>query len=70
MPQKKERKKRDQMINELKIGNKIITLSGIYGEITKVEDDFIMVKIGENTKVKMTRSAVSTVVMEKKEDKK
>ena len=62
MPQRKERKKREEMLKNVKTGDKIITTSGIYGEIVKVENDHIMVKVSDNnTKLKMLKSAVSVI---------
>jgi len=62
MPQRKERKKREEMLKNVKVGDKIITTSGIYGEIVKVENDHIMVKVSDNnTKLKMLKSAISVI---------
>ena len=41
MPQRKQQKKRGQMPNALKKGDKVITIGGIHGEITKIDGDDI-----------------------------
>ncbi len=63
MPQRKERKKREALLQNVKPGDKIITTGGIYGEISKVENDHIIVKVSENnTKLKMLKSAISVIL--------
>ena len=58
-PQKKEQKKRAEMLSSLKRGAKIVTLGGICGEITKVNEHNIMLKIAEGIEVKVIKGAVS-----------
>ncbi|MDD4320240.1 MAG: preprotein translocase subunit YajC [Acidaminococcaceae bacterium] len=60
-PQKKEQKKRTEMLNALKRGNKVVTLGGICGEITKVNENNVMLKIAEGLEVKVIKGAVSHV---------
>ena len=49
------------MLNSLKVGTKIVTIGGIYGEITKITDDKISVKIADNVEIKILRSAVGNL---------
>ena len=60
-PQIKKQKSQQKMIDELKKGDEIVTSGGIHGVITNLKDDVISVKIAENVKVELTRSAVSRV---------
>ena len=61
-PASKQRKKTQEMLSSLKKGDKVITTGGIYGTIQGVEPDAVYLKIAENVKVKVSRSAVSGVV--------
>jgi preprotein translocase subunit YajC len=61
-PANKQRKKTQEMLNSLKKGDRVVTTGGIYGTIQGVEADVIYLKIAENVKVKVTRSAISGVV--------
>jgi len=61
-PANKQRKKTQEMISSLKKGDRVITTGGIYGTVQGVEADAVYLKIAENVKVKVTRSAVSGVV--------
>lgn len=58
-PQKKQAKQKQLMLNALKKGDKVITSSGIIGEVDSFKDnDKIEIKIAQNTKIVMFKSAV------------
>ena len=64
-PQSKQRRERQNMLGNLKKGDKIITQGGMYATILKTEPNYLEVKISEETKVKLQKSAVSEVLIEK-----
>lgn len=66
-PANKQRKKTQEMLSSLKKGDRVITTGGIYGTVQGVEADAVYLKIAENVKVKVTRSAVSGIVSEDSE---
>ena len=69
-PQQKRAKDHKAMVASLKRGDEIITSGGIIGTIDRVmEDDRIEVIIGENTKVQIIRSTI-TSLLKKEEVKK
>ena len=59
--QKKEQKRRQEMIDGVKVGDKVVTIGGIYGEVVTVKEQTFIVKIADNTKVELMKSAVSSV---------
>lgn len=59
-PQKKEQQRRQNMLNSLKKGDKIITIGGIYGTITDISEKTVTVEVAENVEMVMVRSAVSS----------
>lgn len=61
-PANKQRKKQAEMISTLKKGDRVLTTGGIYGTIQGVEPDAVYLKIADNVKVKVARSAISSVV--------
>src|SRR5687768_16396612 len=61
-PANKQRKKTAEMLSALKKGDRVLTTGGIYGTIQGVEPDAVYLKIAENVKVKVARSAISGVV--------
>ena len=54
-------KKLQQMIDNLKVGDKIITSSGIFGTVMSLKNDRIQVRIAENVKVEMSKNAVTAL---------
>ena len=69
-PQQKRVKDHKAMVAALKRGDEIITSGGIIGTIERImEDDRIEVVIGENTKVQIIRSTI-TSLLKKEEVKK
>jgi len=61
-PQQKRQKERAKLLEGVKKGDKIITSGGFHGTVEGVEDDSVLVKIADNVKVKMDKSAIGTIV--------
>lgn len=61
-PQNKERKKLQQMISELKKGDKVVTIGGIYGTVSSVKEQSVILKVDDTCKIEMSKSAVSSVL--------
>ena len=61
-PQQQRQKKHNQMVANLKVNDRIITAGGIYGTIVKVKDDSFMLKITDNVRVELLRSAVGSLI--------
>ena len=59
LPQQRKQKEHKKMIEELKKEDKIITSSGIWGTITRLEKDNASVKIDDNTKIKIQRENIA-----------
>lgn len=66
-PQKKQEKKQKEMLAALQVGDKIVTIGGICGKITKLKDEYVYIETGsvgnpnEKSIIKFERSAVKTV---------
>src|SRR5689334_199199 len=61
-PANKQRRKTQEMLTSLKKGDRVLTTGGIYGTVQGVEADVVYLKIAENVKVKLARSAISGIV--------
>jgi preprotein translocase subunit YajC len=61
-PQKKQRKEQENLMKNLKTGDKVLLSSGILGVIANVKEKTLMVKIADNVKIEVLRSAVGSVV--------
>jgi preprotein translocase subunit YajC len=66
-PANKQRRKTQEMLTSLKKGDRVLTSGGIYGTIQGVEPDVVYLRIAENVKVKVSRSAIASVVTETSE---
>lgn len=58
-PQQKEMKEREEMIEALKKGDKIVTNGGFIVVVYKVEEKFISVKMNDDTIVKITKDSIT-----------
>ncbi len=65
-PQQKKINEHKKMVEALRRGDKIITAGGIYGTITKVEDDVIHVEIASDVCIKLAKDTVSAVISRSK----
>jgi preprotein translocase subunit YajC len=64
-PQQKRAKEREKMLSNIEKGDKVIISGGIHGIIAGLEEKTALVAISENVKVKVERSAISTVLTTK-----
>ena len=61
-PQKKKDKKIKEMLNNLKAGDRICTIGGIYGTITGIKDDTVTLSVGrENMTMVVARWGIRSV---------
>lgn len=65
-PQKKEQKKTQEMIAGIQKGDKIVTIGGIHGVVSSVKDTSIILKVDDNCKIEMSRSAIANVILDEK----
>ena len=65
-PQRKRQKVHAAMLASLKSGDQVITNGGIYGSVTSVKDDRLVIRIAENTKIELSKNFVSSKVDDSK----
>ena len=71
-PQNKKRKETEKMLGALKKGDRVVTIGGIHGTVQSVKETTVIIKVDDNVKLEILRSAVSNVqsaVKEEKEEK-
>jgi len=61
-PQQKRQKSRARLLEGVQKGDKVITSGGVHGTVEGIEDNTILVKVADNVKLKMEKSAISTIV--------
>lgn len=57
-PQMKRQKELRKYREALKKGDKVITTGGIYGRVSEIKDDHVMMEIADNVKIKIDKSAI------------
>ena len=58
-PQVNKQRSEQKFQEELKKGDKIVTIGGMYGKVTGIKDQKIILEISENTKIVIEKSAIS-----------
>ncbi|HEV3409952.1 MAG TPA: preprotein translocase subunit YajC [Chthoniobacterales bacterium] len=60
-PQMRRQKEQQRLVAALKTGDRVVTASGIHGMISNVKDRTVIVKVADNVKIEMEKSAISAV---------
>jgi preprotein translocase subunit YajC len=68
LPAQRRQKKTQTMLSALKTGDKVVTTGGLYGTIVALDGDAVQLRIADQVKVKVARSAVAGLQAEGKED--
>lgn len=63
-PQKKRQQEQQRLISALKTGDKVVTNAGIHGLIANVKETTVILKVADNVKIEMEKSAVTNVLKE------
>jgi preprotein translocase subunit YajC len=58
MPMKRRQKKIQEFQEALKVGDKVVTTSGIYGQITKINDKSVQLQIADKVRIEVARASV------------
>jgi preprotein translocase subunit YajC len=61
-PQMRRQKEQARLVSALKTGDRVITSSGIHGLISNVKDTTVLVKVADNVKLEIEKTAVTNVV--------
>jgi len=61
-PQKKREDDRKKMIEAVRKGDRIITAGGIHGTVTQVDETSVLAQVDSNVKLRIEKSALSSVV--------
>jgi preprotein translocase subunit YajC len=62
LPQQRRQKKWQQMLSELKTGDKVVTSGGLHGTIVALRDDYLHLRVPpDNLRIEVSRSSISSV---------
>ena len=59
MPMRKRQKKHQELLGKLTKGDRVITTGGIFGTVVEAEGDVLTIRIADNVKIQVARSAVA-----------
>jgi len=60
-PQQKQSKDHKRMVDNLKSGDRVLTQGGIYGTVSTLKGNIVILKIADNVRVEVNRSAIAQV---------
>lgn len=63
-PQQRRERERRQMIESLRVGNRVVFAGGLLGTITEVREGFFKVKLADQLEVEAVRGAVTRVLQD------
>jgi preprotein translocase subunit YajC len=67
-PQKRRQLQQQQVLDELRVGDEVLTAGGIYGTISQLDEDLVTVEIAPDTEVRVARRAIAGVTPEPEEE--
>ncbi len=66
-PQQQQRKKLQEMVDNMKTGDAVVTTGGIHGIVSNMKDgNTLMLKIADNVRIEVDKSAIASVLKEVK----
>jgi preprotein translocase subunit YajC len=61
-PQRQKARHHAEMLERLKVGDEVITSGGIYGEVTELDAERVMLEIDDDVRIAVARLAIASVV--------
>ena len=62
LPQKQQKKKHAELVENLKRGGKVVTSGGIHGTITKLDENTVTLQLSQKAEMTVDRSAISRIL--------
>lgn len=61
-PQNKKKKDAAKMLENVKKGDRVVTIGGMHGYVESAKEDAVVLKVDDNVKVKFSKSAIAQVL--------
>src|SRR5690242_21947894 len=58
LPMKRKQQKVQEFLSSLKVGDRVITTGGIYGQVTRLGEDSVQLQIADKTRIEVAKSAI------------
>jgi preprotein translocase subunit YajC len=59
LPRKKQEKKHNEMVQNLRVHDRIVTIGGIHGEVKKLKEKTLILKVSDGAEIEILKSAVA-----------
>jgi preprotein translocase subunit YajC len=63
-PQQKRQKEHRELVSSLMVGDRVVTIGGVYGSVTTLDDDRIGIEVAPGVVVEFDRAAVARKLVE------
>jgi len=67
-PQQREQKRHRGLIDSLKKNDEVVTFGGIHGTVIQVKEKTFIIRVDDNVKIEVDKSAISYVVKERQKE--
>jgi preprotein translocase subunit YajC len=61
VPSKRQQKKVQEFVDNLKVNDKVITTSGIYGQIMKLDDQSVQLQVADKVNIKVAKASIGGI---------
>ncbi len=67
-PQRRKEKERQRLLDSLEVGDRVVTIGGLYGYITAIGEENLQLEVADGVLIEIMRNAVALVKNEEEED--
>ena len=61
LPMKRKQQKVQEFLDSLKVGDRVITTGGIYGQITRLGEQSVQIQIADKVRIEVSRAAIGGI---------
>lgn len=61
-PQRQQAKRHQEMLHGLSVGDEVVTVGGIYGEVTAIDDERVQLEVDADVRIAVSRRAIGSKV--------
>jgi preprotein translocase subunit YajC len=61
-PQRAQQRRHAELLEGLKVGDEVVTAGGIYGEVTEVDAERVLLEVDEDVRIAVAKRAIASIV--------
>src|SRR6202171_2473753 len=58
LPTKRKQKKLEEFLTSLKVGDRVVTTGGIYGSVTKINEQSVQLQVANNVRIEVAKASI------------